>query len=450
MKLKMHSDGKKGILPYALGTASGGISYVIIGMLTYCLTTSYAMAGTTVGLIMLCSRVFDGITDVVAGFIIDRCHFKIGKARPFDLFNIPMWIFMMLCFEVPAFNTVGKVVYVFFMYNLCQSVCYTFVSVSSTVRVKRSFAEDVRAKALAVGAIVTALLSTILGILNPILISMFENQPHGWLIITGCYAVPGILMTLFMFFMLPEMDAAEETEQREEKKEEKITLKSSVKMLIQNPYLILVVIVVMANTLSNGIASTAGTYYFRYNLGNLTLASTVGLLSLVGYVFLLIMPMLTKKFGNRKSILISYVMVIAGNLAKLIVGGSIAGLAVCTALSTIGITFAMSIRDMVLIDCMHYGQLKTGMDGEGIYASVRGFSDKIATGLVSLLVGVVLDMGHFDGTVEVQAASAGTAITALYAVIPAVIGGIAFIAMYFCKMEDRIKEMEQAKLEQKV
>lgn len=65
MKLKMHSDGKKGALFYGLGAASSGISYAIIGQLTYCLTTSYAMAGTVVGMIMLFSRVFDGITESV-------------------------------------------------------------------------------------------------------------------------------------------------------------------------------------------------------------------------------------------------------------------------------------------------------------------------------------------------------------------------------------------------
>lgn len=445
MKLKMRGDGKKGIFPYALGAASSGISYVIIGMLTYCLTTSYAMAGTTVGLIMLFSRIFDGITDVIAGFIIDRCHFKIGKARPFDLFNIPMWIILMLCFEVPEFNTAGKVIYVFLMYNLCQSVCYTFVSVSGTVRVKRSFSEDVRAKALAIGAILTAVLSTILGILTPILITIFEKQPHGWLIIASFFAVPGIIMTLCMFLMLPEIDVAENTT---ESKEEKIGFGESVRLLLQNPYLILIIIVVMANTLSNGIGSAASTYYFRYNLGDLTLSSIVGLLSLGGYVLLLIMPAMTKKLGNRKSILIAYVMVILGNLAKLLMPTNTLWLAACTALSTIGITFAMSMRDMVLIDCMHYGKLKTGKDGEGIYSSIRGLSDKLATGLVSLLIGVILDMGHFDGTVEVQSASATTAITALYAIVPAVIAIIAFIAMYFNRMEDRITEMEQGKLGQ--
>ena len=34
------------------------------------------MAGTVAGLIILFSRVFDGVTDIVAGILIDRYHFK--------------------------------------------------------------------------------------------------------------------------------------------------------------------------------------------------------------------------------------------------------------------------------------------------------------------------------------------------------------------------------------
>lgn len=46
MKLRMHGDGRKGIEINAMGVAGSALSTVMIGYLTYCLTTSYAMAGT--------------------------------------------------------------------------------------------------------------------------------------------------------------------------------------------------------------------------------------------------------------------------------------------------------------------------------------------------------------------------------------------------------------------
>lgn len=378
--------------------------------------------------------------------IIDKCHFKIGKARPFDLFNILMWLLLMLCFEVPGFNTVGKVIYVFLMYNMCQSICYTFVSVASPIRVKRSFVEDVRAKALTYGSLISAILGTVLGIVTPILISMFEHQPHGWLIITGVYAVPGILMSLVMFFLVPEMENPEEMEAKREENKESII--ESVKLIFQNPNTVLVIIMIFANTLAQGIGMGAQTYYFTYNVGNLALASIVGLISLVGYVVLPVTPAIIKKLGNRKSSLLFYTVLFVSGVGRLVMPKSVLWLAICTSVTTVSIASLMNIRELVLIDCMRFGQLKSGKNYEGIYASVRGFSDKIATGLVGFFTGIILDIGHFDGTVAVQPASALTSIAVLYAVIPSIMAALGFIAMYFNKMEKQIKEMEQAKQEQ--
>lgn len=442
MKLRMHGDGRKGIGINAMGVAGTGLSSIMVGYLTYCLTTSYAMAGTVVGLITLGSRIFDGITDIIAGFIIDRCNFKIGKARPYDLLNIPMWIFMILCFEVPPLNTVGKIIYILFMYNMSLSICYTFVTVSGTVRLKRTFREDMRAKVLAICSMVTAVTATIAGILTPILIEIFASQPHGWAIIVSIFAVPGIITSLLQFFLLPEMQDEGEDE---EATVEKVSFKDSVKAIFQNPYLGLLVIAIMANLLVNTIGGTISTYYFQYNMGNLTLASLIGLFTVASYAFLAVMPLMTRKLGNRKTALVAYAMIAVSHLAKLLMLKNIVWLIICSAVGVVGITLAISVRDMLLIDAMNYGKLKTGVTGEGIYASVRGFSEKLATGLGPFLIGVLLDIGHFDGTQAVQPESATNIITILYTVVPAVVAAAAFVAIYFCRMDRDIKRLEAEK-----
>lgn len=442
MKLRMNGDGRKGVALCSLNAATVSLSGVLLGQITYAMTTSFAMAGTVVGMVLFASRVFDGITDILAGFIIDKCHFKLGKARPFDLFNIPMWLFLVLCFEIPALNTVGKVIYLFAVYNLCQSVCYTFVSVSSAVRLKRTFVEEVRAKVLAAASMMSALVATVAGILIPLLIDAFESRPHGWVIIMSFFAAPSIIMTLLNFLLLPEME--EPAEEETTGKAKTNSMKESVKALFQNPYLICIIIIGMANNLSLVMGGTASTYYFRYNMGQLTLASVISLFTVAGYVFLVAMPAMTKKIGNRKTAMVAYVMVFVGNLAKLIMPTNIVWLIICTIFAQVGITLAVSVRDMLLMDGMHYGKLKTGFDGDGIYSSAKGFSDKISNGIGPLLCGIILDFAHFDGTVEVQTVGAMNAILILYMVVPALLALIAFVAAYFCKLEDKIKEMEQA------
>lgn len=428
---------KNHLVPFGLGAASASMGYLMTTQLSYCLTDSYAMSAMLVGTIFLVSRIFDGITDIAAGFIIDKTNTKFGKARPFDLFAIPLWILLILCFNVPGFGTAGKVIWVFLTYNLCQSVCYTFVTVSQTVRVRRSFAADVRSKALSVAGIVSAVCSTVAGILCPILINIFEDRPFGWTIIIGSFAVPGIVMTLVQFFMLPELE--EETTQQAQGK---MSIGDSVKALFANKYIFIVAFAIIMISMVNTVITTAQNFYFKYVVGNLAILSLVSMLSLAGFLLLAFMPVLTKKFGNRLTMMIAFVLIAVFNVLKYGFKVNVMGLAVCACLSSIGITLATCMRDMLVIDCMKYGQWKSKNNYEGIYASVKGFSDKIALGLGSMLAGVVLQLGGFDGALETQSASALHAISFCYAGLPAIIGLLGVAAMFCYRLEAKLKTID--------
>lgn len=437
--MKRYGDGKHGILPNALGSASLGMNVVVLGMMTYYLTTQTGLSGTLVGMVLLASRVFDGVSDLVAGYIIDRCHFKIGKARPFDLFGIPMWIALVLCFAVPAWSTTGKVIYVFLMYNLCQTVSYTFVSVSGTIRLKKTFTEEKRPNAIAIAGLLTAVLATLAGIILPLLINMLEYQPNGWLIIAGVFAVPGILMTLCMFFFAPEMEPSEDEANREP-----TAFKDFAKVLFQNKYLVTIILITMAGTMASGIGGNIGTFFYKYVLGDLTINSLIGLVSLLGYLFILLLPIMTKKLGNRKSMLISFSFIIVGSLAKYLNPHSVLLLAVCSVMVLVGTAFCGSISGLVMIDTMKYGMLKTGNENDGVYSAIKGFSDKVANGLAPFLVGVLLDAGGFDGALDTQSTGATNMIMAIFALFPAIIAGIGFLSMLFCNMDKEIERLEAA------
>lgn len=416
---------KTHLFPYSLGMASAGMSYALTTQLTYCLTDSYGMAAALVGTIFLVSRIFDGVTDIIAGFIIDKTHTKWGKARPFDLFCIPLWILLVLCFSVPQFNTIGKVLWVFLTYNLCQSVCYTFVTVSQTVRVKRSFSEDVRAKVLSIGGVLAAAASTAVGIISPALIAKYESHPYGWSIIISMFAVPGIIMTLIQFFMVPEINDENEAK-------ENISIKESVKTLFANKYIFIVAASIIMLSMTNTLITTSGNFYFKYVFGDLNALSLVNLIAVAGFLLMFLIPVITKKCGNRNTMIIAFFIMALFNLLKYVFKTNLAGLALCSALSGAGLTIGNTLRDLLVIDCITYGQEKSGNQLEGVYASIKGFSDKAALGLGSLLTGLVMQIGNYDGTLEVQSAGAQTAITLCYAGIPAImsIAGILIMLKY--------------------
>jgi len=427
MKEKETRIKAKGIIPNGLGGASIAMSYMVISNLMYALTEGYGMAAVTVGIIFLVSRIFDGFTDIVAGFIIDRTNTKWGKARPFDLASIPLWIFVVLSFSVPNFNTVGKIVWVFLTYNLCQSVFYTLINGAVAVRLKRSFREEVRVKVTSAAALIAAIISMMVGVIFPILVGFFRNHPYGWTIISSCFAVPAILMSLTQFFFLKEME-----DDGEKKEPEKISFLESVKLLFKNPYIFISCAAFTGLSIING-SSSVSSYYFTYIMGDISLASIVGLVTMIGMFFVVIMSPLAKRFGNKGTAMIGFALLAVFHLAKMIMGTNLIWLAICTVFAACGSVFVSGMKGIIIIDCMEYGYRKSGKQVEGLYASMGGLVDKLGLGLGSFLMGAILELGGYDGSLTVQSASANFSISFVYAILPAICGLIGFLIMLFYK-----------------
>ena len=85
------------------------------------------LSAAVVGLIAMIMRIFDGITDPIIGFMVDRTNGKFGKFRPFMLLgNIILFITVILIYRTPtewAIQT--KYVYTTFIY-VVYIIGYTF------------------------------------------------------------------------------------------------------------------------------------------------------------------------------------------------------------------------------------------------------------------------------------------------------------------------------------
>lgn len=65
--------------------SAAGLNIIVTGYLTIYCTNFLGLSGTLVGTILLISNIFDAVTDLVAGFVIDNTHSKWGKGRPYEL-----------------------------------------------------------------------------------------------------------------------------------------------------------------------------------------------------------------------------------------------------------------------------------------------------------------------------------------------------------------------------
>src|SRR5699024_3372867 len=97
------------------------------------------ISAAIVGMVMLISRIFDGVSDVVMGYVVSKTHSRFGQSRPWILrMALPYAIGAVLLFTVPHTNAVLQFLYIFITYNFCTTICYTAInlpygSLSSTM-----------------------------------------------------------------------------------------------------------------------------------------------------------------------------------------------------------------------------------------------------------------------------------------------------------------------------
>ena len=123
-------------LSWATRIAYGGgdtACNVVFGMIGTVLTLFYTdyvgISIATVGLVMLISRLFDGVSDVIMGLMVERTNSRWGKSRPWLLWmSVPYAVSAILLFTVPQTTGTLQFLYLLVAYNFCTTVCYTAIN----------------------------------------------------------------------------------------------------------------------------------------------------------------------------------------------------------------------------------------------------------------------------------------------------------------------------------
>lgn len=113
------------------GFGFNAINGIIGSFLTIYMTNVALLDAGIISTLIAVSKVFDGISDLVVGRMVDKTHFRFGKVRVWLLrMAIPFAISTVLLFFVPQnWPNLVKYIYVFLMYNLVNTVCLTSIQV---------------------------------------------------------------------------------------------------------------------------------------------------------------------------------------------------------------------------------------------------------------------------------------------------------------------------------
>jgi GPH family glycoside/pentoside/hexuronide:cation symporter len=430
-----------GYIPaWASRAFSLAVNFILLMQVTYFATDFVGLSAGLVGVLMLASRLLDGFTDLVVGYIINKTNTKLGKARPYELMMIPLWIFTILLFSIPDTGTAGKAAYIFILYALINSVCATFLSSTDAVYMSRTLSNPQhRAKALAGNAVITMVLSAVISILLPQLMANWGPQPGGWTKISLVIGLPMMILGMGRFIFLKEtvvFDAKVEEESQN------MSLKESLSVLVKNKYAFILAGCVLCCWIFQNITSTVGAYYFRYIIGDLGLMSLIGMTNLLAPFMLLLFPLAMRKFGSMTFIRIGLVVSIAGSVLKTLFGANIPLLVAGQFLSSLGVAPLSMMLNIYLIECMDYSEWKTGKRIDGYVTALSRFCDKLGTGIAAGGAGLIMAWAGYNAALETQGGSALFAISALYTWIP----GIVSIAMLLLtRLYDLDKKTAQIK-----
>lgn len=161
---------------------------------------------------------------------------------------------------------------------------------------------------------------------------------------------------------------------------------------------------------------------------------------------MIITPFLVKKFKSiQKVSLYGYILAIVAGCVQIFAATqmNIGLFLAATAINGISISPFSGSTNALLAETADYTRRTQKSRVEGMIFSCSSIGVKLGGGIGSAIVGILLEIGKFDGMATVQEDSAVRMIFFMYAMLPVIINvGIA-ILLKFLKVENANKEWDQ-------
>lgn len=432
---------------YGLGDYAGNLVYSSIsGFLLVYYISILGVNAATAASVMAISKIFDGVSDLIMGRIVDNTKSKYGKARPWIIrMSIPLGICTVLMFSVPAGLKGGaQIAYMFLSYNLVSTVFYTGLNVPyatlqglmTTNQYERGLLGNFRMLLATFG---TMTVNTMI----PLLVGKFSGgevytaaPQSAWTMAVVVLMVVFIALNCLTFFCCKERVVSDASEDKGEKKEKGPSVMECLKSLIKNKYWLLQVVFLFSLYFMMSTFFGSNAYFAQYVLGD---ANSMGLISNVlsmaqmGMMFVtpFIMIKLSKRWLSFIGMAVAGVAFILTSLA----GSNVTMVVACNLVK--GAAFGCGAATMfgMLQDSITYGQWLTGVQAMGMGNAASSFCMKVGSGVGTAALGWILGAGGFDAAAEVQSASAITAINVACIWVPVIVCIIGVVCMFFFDLD---------------
>ncbi|MBQ8144168.1 MAG: MFS transporter [Butyricicoccus sp.] len=424
---------------YGCGDTACNIVFGMISTLLTLFYTDYAgVSVATVGLVMLISRIFDGTSDVIMGFLVNRTNSKWGKARPWIIWMaVPYCIAAVSLFTVPQTSDTLQFWYIFVTYNLCTTVFYTAINVPygtlSTMMTRESGERDL----LSVFRMAMAPVGRIISVTFTMpVVKLFGNDQAAWVKAMMMWSAIALVMLIVCFARCKETVAFEAA------KTVKVPFGKNIKALLTNQYFWSALILWTVTCVHGTIVGTSLPYYCKYIFNNDSWMYSVLYLAEAGTLVVgaMLCPMLLRRFGKRDLSLAGAIVAVVAHMALLINPHNFVWALVTSIVRALGEAPLTAVVFGMMGDVIEFGQWKTHIRQEALIFGGGSLGFKIGTGITSAVLSNMLDKAGYissTGAAVVQPESAISMIQNIYVWGPTLVWAVAVVALVLYKLDKK-------------
>ena len=441
---------------YGSGDIAGNVVYALLSAFVMIfLTDTVGMNAGVVGTLIAMSKLFDGVSDIFFGSLIDKTNSKMGKARPWMLygyFGCAICLVAIFCIPANASPT-AQYAWFFIAYTLLNAGFYTANNIAYsalTALITKNNHERVQMGSIrfmfAFGT------SMLIQTITVGLVAHFGGGAAAWRTVAIIYAIVGVISNTLSVMSVRELSPEELAEgeevQQDDGPEEKYTLIDAFKLLIQNKYYLMIcasyiLMQIYTATLNMGI------YYMTYVLNNANLLGVFSwAINIPMIIGLLFTPSLVARFGGMYKLnLMGYTLGTLGRLGVVIAGymGSVPLMLACTALAAIGMSPLQGDMNALIATCSEYTFLTHGKRVDGTMYSCTSLGTKLGGGIGTALAGWLLAFSGYVGGAAEQTASTMNMLHIMYLWMPMIFNLLITLILTRLNVEKANEELRKHK-----
>lgn len=416
-------------LGYGVGSLSNKLIFGIIGAFLAIYMTNVVMLDiAAISTIIAVSKIFDGISDIVVGNIIDSTVSAFGKARVWMLrMCLPLSLSALLLFHVPQlWPDMVRYIYVFIMYNLVTTVFLTFMQVSHYSLL--SLITDDPDEQGSLSSIMSFFMFAAQLLTGTFFVKMLaffsddagnQNTQRGYTYSILIFCIIAVAASLITVFSTRERVTERSRENSIAKSSSLKAAGESMKALTSHRYWVILMIIHCTQSIMSQTTVMGGSYFAMYILGDMDhLSWLIGLMMLSVMAVQFINPVLMRRFGKKRVLIAGSVVILLSQIGLMIALPDIPAIKLNVLLRGCGIGLWGGAFYGLLAEVVAYTNNKTGVYAAGTASAGISATEKLGQGLGSVIVGISLGAAGFSGTLGSQPDAVISAIKYLIIWIP--------------------------------